>query len=248
MTSQSGSDAPSPALNAAAPLLAPSIRRCLGQHLREAYASLEDERPDRFAVLIARLEAVLAARGETLTAEVRQGLRDHAPGLRKYALSLTRDAARADDLVQDTMLRAWMYRESFSPGTNVCGWLTIIMRNTFYSGQRKRVHEVEDSDGSYAAQLVTLPAQGAVLDLEDVNAAIGRLSDTLRQALTLVAIDNMTYDEAATVMGCKIGTVKSRVWRARESLAALVGYSADEIGPDRLANAVLGEARLQARA
>lgn len=158
---------------------------------------------------------MLAARGETLTAEVRQGLQDHAPGLRKYALSLTRDAARADDLVQDTMLRAWMYRESFTPGTNVCGWLTIIMRNTFYSGQRKRVHEVEDTDGSYAAQLVTLPAQGAVLDLEDVNAAIGRLSTTLRQALTLVAIDNMTYDEAATVMGCKIGTVKSRVWRAR---------------------------------
>ncbi len=72
-----------------------------------------------------------------------------------------------------------MYRESFTPGTNVCGWLTIIMRNTFYSGQRKRVHEVEDTDGSYAAQLVTLPAQGAVLDLEDVNAAIGRLSTTL---------------------------------------------------------------------
>jgi DNA-directed RNA polymerase specialized sigma24 family protein len=95
---------------------------------------------------------------------------------------------------------------------------------------------------------VTLPAQGAVLDLEDVNAAIGRLSTTLRQALTLVAIDNMTYDEAATVMGCKIGTVKSRVWRARESLAALVGYSADEIGPDRLANSVLSDMSLRPRA
>ena len=125
--------------------LPPAIRRTLGQHLRETYASLDEEQPDRFAVLLARLEAVLAARGETLTAEVRQGLQDHAAGLRKYALSLTRDAARADDLVQDTMLRAWMYRESFTPGTNVCGWLTIIMRNTFYSGQRKRVHEVEDT-------------------------------------------------------------------------------------------------------
>ena len=240
MTSQGRPDSLGP--------LAPAIRQTLGRHLRAAYAALEDEAPDRFAAVLARLEAVLAARGETLTAEVRQGLQDHAPGLRKYALALTRDAARADDLVQDTMLRAWMYRQSFTPGTNVCGWLTIIMRNTFYSGQRKRVHEVEDADGGYAAQLVTLPAQGAVLDLEDVNAAIGRLSGNLRQALTLVAIDNLTYDEAAAVMGCKIGTVKSRVWRARESLAALVGYSADEIGPDRLAGAILGEAALRSRA
>ncbi len=105
MTSQSGTAVRSPAALAQAPRLASPIRQFLGQHLREAYAALEPEQPDRFAVLLDRLEAVLAARGETLTAEVRQGLQDHAPGLRKYALSLTRDAARADDLVQDTMLR-----------------------------------------------------------------------------------------------------------------------------------------------
>lgn len=159
--------------------------------------------------------------------------------LHRFSLSLTKNPARAEDLVQDTLLRAWKYRHQFVSGTNLSAWLSVIMRNTFYSHQRKRSHEVEDGDGSYAAQLVTLPSQGGGLDLQDMRTAIARLPPEMARTLTLVAIDNLSYEEAATVMGCRIGTVKSRLWRARERLAEVLGYTADEIGPDRLARSAM---------
>ncbi|WP_292507870.1 sigma-70 family RNA polymerase sigma factor [Methylobacterium sp.] len=197
---------------------------------------------ERVTELLAQLEDALARGGDAqLAAEIRVGLQENMTLLHRFALSLTKNPGRAEDLVQDTLLRAWKYRHQFVSGTNLPAWLSVIMRNTFYSNQRKRSHEVEDGDGSYAAQLVSLPAQGGSLDLQDMKAAIARLPPEMGRTLTLVAIDNLSYEEAATVMGCKIGTVKSRLWRARERLAETLGYTADDIGPDKLARSALSQ-------
>ena len=85
-----------------------------------------------------------------------------------------------------------------------------------------------------------MPEQGGHLDLQDVRAALDRLAPVMREALVLVAIENMSYEEAAAVMNCRIGTVKSRVWRAREQLARMLGYSGSEIGNDGVMLSVTG--------
>ncbi|WP_244472405.1 MULTISPECIES: sigma-70 family RNA polymerase sigma factor [unclassified Methylobacterium] len=190
--------------------------------------------------LLAELETALA-RGsdERLAQEIRQGLQENMKLLHRFALSLTKNPGRAEDLVQDTLLRAWKYRAQFVSGTNLPAWLSVIMRNTFYSGQRKRANEVEDGDGAYAARLVTLPSQGGRLDLQDMTTAIATLPPDMARTLTLVAIENLSYEETAKAMGCKIGTVKSRLWRARERLADVLGYTADEIGPDGLVRSAI---------
>jgi hypothetical protein len=138
------------------PGLSAMIRSHLGDQLRVAYEGLGDEDPSgRFAELIARLEAALAAQGEVVRPEFRDGLLQAVPSLRAFALSLTSNTARADDLVQDTLLKGWQHRARFQPGTNLNAWLFTILRNIFYSDHRKRVREVEDQDGSYAARLAT---------------------------------------------------------------------------------------------
>lgn len=235
----SGGD-PIPRSRNSRPDLPASIRLHLGASLRDVYVSALWTPSDRVVALLAQLEAALA-RGadEQLAAEIRRGLQENMTLLHRFALSLTKNPARAEDLVQDTLLRAWKYRHQFVSGTNLSAWLSVIMRNTFYSNQRKRSHEVEDGDGSYAAQLVTLPSQGGGLDLQDMTTAIARLPPEMARTLTLVAIENLSYEEAATAMGCRIGTVKSRLWRARERLAEVLGYTADEIGPDRLTRSAM---------
>src|SRR3954451_18346524 len=135
------------------PALPISVRAHLGEQWRAVYEAAEPQgTPALFQALLDRLEAALAARGEALTAEVRAGLITALPNLRAYALSLTRDGIRADDLVQETMLKGWRRRESYQAGTNLTAWLTTIMRNTFYSAYRKRARETEDLDDSLAAQ------------------------------------------------------------------------------------------------
>ncbi|WP_238245238.1 sigma-70 family RNA polymerase sigma factor [Methylobacterium iners] len=197
--------------------------------------------PDAFATLLTRLEAVLAERGEALTAEVRAGLTAAMPSLRAFALSLTRNHTRADDLVQETLLRAWRSRESFQAGTRLNAWLFMIMRNAFYSDHRKRKWEFEDVDGEAAARLSTAPSQGDKLDLQDMLAALQQLSEEQREAIVLICLNSMSYEEAAAVMACKLGTLKSRVSRGRERLAELLSYTAAELGNDGLMLAVTTE-------
>ncbi|CAM2923709.1 MULTISPECIES: sigma-70 family RNA polymerase sigma factor [Methylobacterium] len=204
---------------------------------------------DRFADLLARLDAALAkdqASGEPVSGEVereadfRAGLLKVVPALHRFAVSLTRDPAAADDLVQDTLLRGWRGRAGFTPGSNLEAWLFTILRNVFYSQHRKQGREVADTDGSYAERLTSVPEQGGHLDLQDVRAALDRLAPVMREALVLVAIENLSYEEAASVMQCQIGTVKSRVWRAREQLARMLGYTGAEIGNDGVMLSVTG--------
>ena len=216
------------------PNLAPGIRTHLGEHLRTVYERIGEETlPSRFAELIEKLEAALRARGEAIEPEFRNGLLAAVPSLRAFALSLTSNPARSDDLVQDTLLKGWQHRARFQPGTNLNAWLFTILRNIFYSDHRKRVREVEDQDGSYAARLATAPHQGDRLDVEDLQSALAKLPPDQREALVLVGAEGVSYEEAATIMGCKVGTVKSRVSRARGRLAELLGYDEEDLGSDR---------------
>ena len=144
------------------------------------------------------------------------------PSLRAFAISLTNDPVRADDLVQDTILRAWSNAERFESGTNINAWLFTILRNLFHSEYRKQRREVEDADGSYAARLKTHPEQQAHLDFDDFRAALAKLSADHREALLLVGAEGLSYEEAAAVCGVAVGTIKSRVNRARARLLKIM--------------------------
>jgi RNA polymerase sigma-70 factor (ECF subfamily) len=146
----------------------------------------------------------------------------------------------ADDLVQDTLMSAWANLGRFEPRTNLNAWLFTILRNRFYSTYRKRVREVQDADGEQASRLTTLPEQHGSLDLQDMQRALGRLRVDQREALLLIAAEGMSYDEAALVCGVAVGTIKSRVHRARLELARLLSVEgADDLGPDSTTRAAL---------
>jgi RNA polymerase sigma-70 factor, ECF subfamily len=157
-----------------------------------------------------------------LEPEMRDALLAAVPSLRAFGISLSGDVDRADDLVQATLLRALANIERFERGTNLHAWLFTILRNLFHSEYRKRRREVEDADGGYAATLRTAPDQQAHLDFEDLRAALAKLPPDQREALLLVGAQGFSYEDAAGICGCAIGTVKSRVNRARKRLAELM--------------------------
>ena len=161
------------------------------------------------------------------------------PSLRAFAISLSGSVDRADDLVQDTLMRALANIHRFEPGTNLNAWLFTILRNLFHSEYRKRKREVEDADGSYAARLATAPEQNARLDFDDMRLALAKLSPDQREAVLLIGAEGFSYEEAAQICGTAVGTIKSRVNRARRRLSELMSLEMDEIGPDRLTRAAL---------
>ncbi len=164
------------------------------------------------------------------------------PSLRAFANFLTGNRDRADDLVQDTLMRAWANIDRFKRDTNLEAWLFTILRNCFHSEYRKRRREVEDVDGSYAARLKTNPDQQSHLDYEDFLTALPKLPPDQREALLLVGAHGLSYEEAAEVCGVPLGTVKSRVNRARNRLTALLDLNSEaETGPDNVIKAALAE-------
>jgi RNA polymerase sigma-70 factor (ECF subfamily) len=152
--------------------------------------------------------------------------RDRLPGaiprLRAFAISLARDVTLADDLVQDTILKAWSNMDKFDPASNLDAWLFTILRNTFYSGLRKTRREVQDSDGFFAATLSERPAHDSRLALKDFQRAFDQLSPEHREVLILVGASGFSCEEAAGMMGVAVGTVKSRASRARRRLTELL--------------------------
>jgi RNA polymerase sigma-70 factor (ECF subfamily) len=163
------------------------------------------------------------------------------PSLRAFAISLCGNVDRADDLVQETLLRAWANLNSFEPGTNMSAWLFTILRNLFRSEYRKRRREVADGDGTYAETLKTQPEQTSRVEFEEFRTALAKLPSDQREALVLVGASGFSYEEAAGICGCAVGTIKSRVNRARTRLAELMSIeSVDDFGPDRELKAVLG--------
>lgn len=161
------------------------------------------------------------------------------PNLRAFAISLTRNGDRADDLVQETILRAWAKNRMFVRGTNLNAWLFTILRNAYYSEYRKRAREVKDDGGISAARLTSLPAQQDRLNLQDLWSALDRIPVEQREALILVGAESLSYDEAAAICGCAVGTVKSRVNRGRNRLAELLDYERGDFASDAAAQSVL---------
>jgi RNA polymerase sigma-70 factor, ECF subfamily len=140
------------------------------------------------------------------------------PMLRAFARSLCGDPVRADDLVQETVVRALANGEKFTPGTNLSAWLVTILRNHLYSEGRKRRREVEDVDDQFSSMLEDLPTQYGQLDMSDFVKALGSLPAEQRDALVLVGASGFSYEEAAEICGVRVGTIKSRVSRSRVRL------------------------------
>ena len=144
------------------------------------------------------------------------------PTLRQFAISLCRNADRADDLVQDTLVRAIAHIDSFRPGTNLDAWLVTILRNRFFSVCREQNRTVQDVDGTYAESLESVPEQVGWSIAKDLRESLQKLEPNQRQALILVGGSGLSYEEAAVICKCEVGTVKSRVHRARIELASLM--------------------------
>jgi RNA polymerase sigma-70 factor (ECF subfamily) len=174
-----------------------------------------------------------------LRKNVREAMLEAVPSLRAFAISLCGNVDRADDLVQEALLRAWANMDSFQPGTNMSAWLFTILRNLFRSEYRKRRREVEDVDGSYAESLTSLPEQNSRLEIVEFRNALKMLPSEQRESLILVGASGFSYEEAAQICGCAVGTIKSRVNRARSRLAEILSIdSASDFGPDRETRAV----------
>lgn len=161
-------------------------------------------------------------------ADPRDELPDHLPALRAFAISLCRDTTAADDLVQDTIVKAWTNIDKYEPGTNLRAWLFTILRNTFFSIKRKRRREVSDSDGVHAAKLYVRPAHDGRLAFNDFRKAFNMLSPEHREVLILAGASGFSYEDVAQMTGVAVGTVKSRVNRARARLCEIMGLGEGE--------------------
>jgi RNA polymerase sigma-70 factor (ECF subfamily) len=176
----------------------------------------------------------------TLTPSLREAMLAAVPSLRAFAISLSGNIDRADDLVQETLLRAIANIDSFQPGTNMSAWMFTILRNLFRSEYRKRRREVEDTDGSYAESLKSHPEQNSRLEFQEFRAALAKLPPDQREALILVGASGFSDEEAASICDCAVGTIKSRVNRARTRLADLLSIeSAEDFGPDQSTRAIM---------
>jgi RNA polymerase sigma-70 factor (ECF subfamily) len=167
-----------------------------------------------------------------VSASFKQQLVEAIPMLRGFARSLSGNHDRADDLVQETLVKAIANRDKYKMGTNLHAWLVTILRNQYYSEGRRRWREVSDTDGAHAARLVEQPGHSARLEMREFMAALQSLPADQREALVLIGASGLSYEEAAEVLGTRVGTVKSRVSRARSRLEAMLagqeGFDHDE--------------------
>jgi len=157
------------------------------------------------------------------------------PALRAFAWSISRNGADADDLVQETLIKAWSHRDKFEIGTNLRAWLFTILRNTYYTSVVRRRREVRDEDDQHARALTFPPTQVWGLAVRALQAALDQLPAEHREALILVGAAGLSYEEAADICGCALGTIKSRVNRARARLLKLmdIEHPSDAITPTR---------------
>jgi RNA polymerase sigma factor (sigma-70 family) len=209
---------------AGSPSLPDAIQTHLGRELRALYGDPDaGKMPRSLARLLDRVAEVIRAHTEPVDQVFLDELMASMKPLRAYAISLTRDVHQAEDLVQETVLKAIRKQESFEAGTNLQAWLFTIQRNMFLSGRRLAQREVADADGGFAATMISQPDQEDRLAVQDVQTALARLPREQREALLLVSAEGLSYEEAAQVLGIKVGTLKSRVNRARTRLAELMG-------------------------
>jgi RNA polymerase sigma-70 factor (ECF subfamily) len=148
------------------------------------------------------------------------------PHLRAFARTLCGDAAAADDLAQDAVLKAWDARSSFQMGTNMKAWTFMILRNQFYSEKRRSWRQTQLDQDAAERTLVATDDPEAPVALDEMRLAMGMLPSEQREALILVGAGGFAYEEAADICGCAVGTVKSRVSRARRALHGILEQGA----------------------
>ncbi len=181
-----------------------------------------------------------------MSAAFRDLLVAELPNLRAFAASLSGSMQLADDLVQDTAVKAWSNQDKFQPGTSIRAWLFTILRNTYFSLYRKRGREVQDVDGVYSGKIAVIGGQESHLDLADFREALASLPVEQREALVMIGASGLSYEEVAEISGVPVGTVKSRVNRARAKLATLLAIeSLDDFGPSKDAAGVALGAHLR---
>ena len=160
--------------------------------------------------------------------ELKAALVAAIPFLRALALAHCGDRDRADDLVQETLEKAFTSIGSFTEGTNLKAWLATILRNSYRTEFRKRRRETPDPDGALAARIAVPDSQTSHMDFKDFTKALQQLSSEQREALMMVLATGMSYEEAAEISGCAVGTLKSRISRARDSLVKLLSLEERE--------------------
>lgn len=204
------------------PSLSQAVQQMVGRELRILLHPGSEALPHNLEALIGRLHQVLG--GTEPGSVFRDQLLEAVPRLRAFAMSFTRHRDNADDLVQETIVKAWGAFDRFQPGTNLNAWLFTILRNQFHTNYRNSRREVEDSDGKFAARLTAPPEQDGKVALHELQVALGKLAPDQREALVLVAVERVSYEDAAAICGVPVGTVKSRVNRARAKLAELLDF------------------------
>jgi RNA polymerase sigma-70 factor (ECF subfamily) len=212
-----------------------AVQAHLGAQLRALYGDPASAAlPQDLRRLADRVAQVIRAHTEPVNQAFIDGIMDSLLPLRRFAISLTKDQERAEDLVQDTVLRAISKQEKFEEGSNLQAWLFTILRNSFFSAQRRTQREVEDADGSLAAELIVIPDQEDKIVFQELEVALTKLPQEQREAIVLVAMEGMSYEETAAAVGCAVGTIKSRVNRARTKPAELLHVEADDLGGKRV--------------
>lgn len=167
------------------------------------------------------------------------------PQLRAFAYSLSRDKAAADDLAQDALAKAWSARGSYEPGTNLKAWTFMILRNAFFSHKRRSWRVCELDPEVAAATLVSVTNPTGSLELDELRRALAMLPPDQSEALIMIGAADLSYEEAAEICGVAIGTVKSRVSRARVKLAEILDEGdliADLMAPSAAMGAILARA------
>ncbi|MGB7409483.1 MAG: sigma-70 family RNA polymerase sigma factor [Pontixanthobacter sp.] len=155
-------------------------------------------------------------------ADFKRELTEVVPHLRAFARGLCGRPDMADDLVQETMLKAWAAQHRFEPGTSMRAWTFVILRNAYLTDMRRNRFRGEYDEG-VAERILTAPAgQEEPLHLSDMHRALLTLPPERREALLLVGAGGFSYEEAASICGCAVGTIKSRVGRARAALHSML--------------------------
>jgi RNA polymerase sigma-70 factor (ECF subfamily) len=167
------------------------------------------------------------------------------PHLRAFARTLTGDATAADDLAQDAMMKAWDARASFEMGTNMKAWTFMILRNQFYSEKRRSWRQSQLDQEAAERTLVAIDDPAAPVALDELRLGLAMLPSEQREALVLVGAGGFAYEEAAEICNCAVGTVKSRVSRARRALQAILDrgdYDRDGAAAGEAMGSILAQA------
>jgi RNA polymerase sigma-70 factor, ECF subfamily len=173
--------------------------------------------------------------GSTAMSQFHRLMEHEIPRLRRYARALTRDSVRADDLVQDTLMRGLAKSHLWQAGTDIRAWLFTIMHNQYVNDRRRAAREDANDDvDQIAPKLAATADPTALRQLKELDRALGQLSRGQREVVLLVGLEGMSYDEAAKILRVPIGTIRSRLSRGREVLRFLLGIDEDTTGAQRV--------------